>query len=165
MEPQSETQFDLSFDDTSSRSLNTASEAPVSLSPASPLITVLLVEDDVILQGLYYDRFVRSGFEVLQAFDGVEALEMIQKRPDIMLVLLDLMLPKLSGFDVLMHIRGMMHNATLPIVVVSALSDIDDQARALQLGANEYITKGEVLPGTVIEKIHKYALSVQRPAQ
>jgi len=125
-----------------------------------PVITLLLVEDDTILQELYHDRFVRSGFEVIQAFDGMQALEIIQQRKDITLVLLDLMLPKLSGFDVLMQIRGVMKNMTLPIIVVSALSDIDDQARALQLGANEYITKGEVLPGTVIEKINKYAVSM-----
>jgi len=124
-------------------------------------ISILLVEDDTVLQELYFDRFSRSGLQVYQAFDGQEAIDMIQQHQDIDLILLDLMLPKLSGFDVLMHVRKTMQ-LTLPVVVVSALSDIDDQARSLQLGANEYITKGEVLPSTVIEKIHRYAS--QQPA-
>lgn len=128
-------------------------------------IVILLVEDDSILQDLYFDRFSRSGFDVLQAFDGMQALELIEQRADITIVLLDIMLPKLSGFDVLAQVRQNPVHKNLPIVVVSALSDIDDQARALQLGANEYITKGEVLPATVIEKIHKHALSVQRPEE
>lgn len=131
---------------------------------APPPITILLVEDDAILQELYAERFARSGFLVLQAFDGMQALELVQTHSEITIVLLDLMLPKLSGFDVLAHIRQNMKNTTLPVIVVSALSDIDDQARSLQLGANEYITKGEVLPGTVIQKINQYALSVPRPA-
>jgi CheY-like chemotaxis protein len=122
-------------------------------------VHILLVEDDTVLQELYFERFSRSGFTVFQAFDGEEAVALVRDNADIDIVLLDLMLPKLSGFDVLMTIRQQLKRTDLPVVVVSALSDIDDQARSLQLGANEYITKGEVLPGTVIEKINRYALT------
>ena len=127
--------------------------------------TLLLVEDDPILQELYLDRFVSVGFHVIQATDGVQALELLQQHPEIALVLLDVMLPKVSGYDVLMKIRHTPETKDLPVIVVSALADVDDQARAMQLGATDYITKGEMLPGAVIEKIKQYAISIPRPEE
>ena len=125
--------------------------------------TILLVEDDQVLQELYYERFIQSGLNVIQAFDGVEALEKIEKHPEIQLVLLDLMLPKISGYDVLARLKSNPAHKNLPVIVVSALADIDDQAKGLQLGAVEYITKGEMLPGAVINKIKQYVVSIQGP--
>lgn len=127
--------------------------------------TILIVEDDHMLQELYIDRFSSAGLSVLQAFDGMQALQMIDDHPEIQLVLLDIMLPKISGYDVLSQIRHNRDRKNLPVIVVSALADIDDQARGLQLGANDYITKGEMLPGAIIEKIKKYALSVSGATQ
>jgi len=128
--------------------------------PPAFLPTVLLVEDDTVLQELYLERFANSGMNVLQAFDGMQALDMVDKHGEVNLVLLDIMLPKLSGYDVLARLRHDPKHKDLPIIVVSALADIDDQARALQLGATEYITKGEMLPGAIIQKIQQYALPV-----
>lgn len=127
-------------------------------------MTLLLVEDDKILQELYYERFVQAGFTVIQAFDGMQALDKLDTHPEIKLVLLDLMLPKLSGYDVLAHIKQDAETRNIPVIIVSALADVDDQARGLQLGAAEYITKGEMLPAAVIEKIKQYVLSVPRDA-
>jgi len=126
--------------------------------------TILLVEDDQILQELYGDRFRAAGFEVIQAFDGMEALDQLNAHPEVQLVLLDVMLPKLSGYDVLAQIKHNPETKQTPVIIVSALADIDDQARGLQLGAADYITKGEMLPGAVIEKIKQYVLSIPRPA-
>lgn len=123
--------------------------------------TILLVEDDQVLQELYYERFIQSGLTVIQAFDGIEALEKIEQHPEIQLVLLDLMLPKISGYDVLARLKSNPAHHNLPVIVVSALADIDDQAKGLQLGAVEYITKGEMLPGAVINKIKQYVVSIQ----
>lgn len=131
--------------------------------PLNP--TILLVEDDRVLQELYMERFSSAGLTVLQAYDGSEALDMLDQHPDIQLVLLDLMLPKISGYDVLAQIKKDPSKRNLPVIIVSALADIDDQARGLQLGAADYITKGEMLPGAVIEKIKQYVLSVPRPTQ
>jgi len=128
--------------------------------PAPTKATILLVEDDTVLQELYLERFAVSGLTVLQAYDGMQALEMMEQHPEIQLVLLDIMLPRLSGYDVLARARHDPKHKELPIIVVSALADIDDRARALQLGATEYITKGEMLPGAIIEKIQQYAISV-----
>ena len=128
-------------------------------------ITLLIVEDDRVLQDLYMDSFGEAGFTLLQAFDGMEALEQVKAHPEISLVLLDVMLPKLSGYDVLSQIRHTAPNPKVPVIIVSALGDIDDQARGLQLGATDYITKGEMLPSAVIEKIKNYALPVPGPTQ
>ncbi|HSI20484.1 MAG TPA: response regulator [Verrucomicrobiae bacterium] len=125
-------------------------------------VTILLVEDDKILQELYYERFVQAGFTVVQAFDGLQALDKLETHPEIKLVLLDLMLPRLSGYDVLAHVKQDATTRNIPVIIVSALADVDDQARGLQLGAAEYITKGEMLPAAVIEKIKQYVLSVPR---
>ena len=126
--------------------------------------TILIVEDDKVLQELYYERFTSAGLTVLQAFDGLQALDRLETHNEIQLVLLDLMLPKMSGYDVLARIKHDAVTRDIPVIIVSALADVDDQARGLQLGASEYITKGEMLPGVVIEKIKQYVLSVPGPA-
>lgn len=123
-------------------------------------IKILLVEDDRVLQELYVDRFLSAGFQVVQAFDGEQALELLEENPDVKLVLLDIMIPKMSGYDVLAHIKRNEATKFIPVIIVSALGDIDDQARGLQLGADDYITKGEMLPGAVVEKIKEYVVSI-----
>jgi DNA-binding response OmpR family regulator len=127
--------------------------------------TILLIEDDRVLQELYLDRFTTAGFKVVQAFDGMQALDVLEAHPEVKLVLLDIMIPKLSGYDVLAQIKRNPQNRQLPVIIVSALGDIDDQARGLQLGATDYITKGEMLPGAVVEKIKQYVLSLPGTAK
>lgn len=124
--------------------------------------TILLVEDDRVLQELYAERFAMEGLRVIQAYDGLEALDRLEAHPEVQLILLDLMLPKLSGYDFLAQLKRDSDKANIPVIIVSALADVDDQARGLQLGAVDYITKGEMLPGAVIEKIKEYVLSVPR---
>jgi DNA-binding response OmpR family regulator len=135
-------------------------QPPVQAQPEAVTHTILIVEDDKVLQELYYDRFTAAGLTVVQAFDGLQALDRMESHPEIQLVLLDLMLPKMSGYDVLAQLKRSADKRDIPVIIVSALADVDDQARGLQLGAAEYITKGEMLPGVVIEKIKAYVLSV-----
>jgi DNA-binding response OmpR family regulator len=130
----------------------------------APLPILLLVEDDAMLQELYAEAFRAAGFEVLQALDGQQALELVTARADIRLVVLDLMLPKVSGYDVLAHVRAA-YGKQFPVIVVSALADIDDKARGLQLGATDYITKGDLPPAEVIEMLKKYAVSIPGPTE
>lgn len=137
-----------------------AEPAPQTPPAEGPTHTILIVEDDKVLQELYYDRFTAAGLTVVQAFDGLQALDRMESHPEVQLVLLDLMLPKMSGYDVLAQLKHSADKRDIPVIIVSALADVDDQARGLQLGAAEYITKGEMLPGVVIEKIKAYVLSV-----
>lgn len=135
-------------------------QVPQAPTPVAGEHTILIVEDDKILQELYLDRFQAAGLKVIQAFDGLQAIDRLDAHPEIQLVLLDLMLPKMSGYDVLAQLKHRTDTRDIPVIIVSALADVDDQARGLQLGAAEYITKGEMLPGVVIEKIKQYVLSV-----
>lgn len=125
--------------------------------------TLLLVEDDLILQDLYAERFRQEGVSVLQASDGQQAVELIDSHEEINIILLDLMLPKVSGYDVLVHVRQK-HGRSFPVIIVSALSDINDQARGLQLGATDYLTKGELPPSEVVSRVIAHVLPVQVPA-
>ncbi len=127
--------------------------------------TILVVEDDRILQELYLERFTSSDLQVLQAFDGMQAVDIVAAHPEIALVVLDIMIPRLSGYDVLSRLRREPATKQLPIICVSALGDLDDKARALQLGATDYVTKGEMLPGAVVEKIKGYVLPVPGPEE
>lgn len=117
--------------------------------------TIILVEDNPILQELYAERFELAGITVLQAFDGQQALDIAEEHPEANLVLLDLMLPVMSGFDVLAQLKRNPATRHLPVIIVSALAEVGDRAKGLQLGAVDYITKGDVLPMTVIDRITK----------
>lgn len=117
--------------------------------------TIILVEDNPILQELYAERFGLAGITVLQAFDGQQALDVAEEHPEANLVLLDLMLPVMSGFDVLAQLKRNPATRHIPVIIVSALAEVGDRAKGLQLGAIDYITKGDVLPMTVIDRITK----------
>lgn len=96
--------------------------------------TILVVDDDVEIGNMLQELFAREGYTVLRAYSGTEALLMLDgRRPD--LVLLDLMLPGLSGEDILPKLRG------IPAIVLSAKADISDKVRLLRDGAADYMTK------------------------
>ena len=102
--------------------------------------TVLLVEDEDQLRRVMRDLLEAEGYIVCEARDGSEALEeMDRHNPDI--VLLDLNLPNVDGFTVLTQVRSHTHTAELPILVVSARGDEDNEVRALRLGATDFISK------------------------
>ena len=85
-------------------------------------------------------RLERSGFNVLAAASGPEALELV-RRGNIDLVLLDIMMPGMTGIDVLRTLRATRSSAALPVVMVTAKTDSEDVVEALSLGANDYVTK------------------------
>lgn len=101
---------------------------------------ILLIEDDTAIQELVQYTLVKEGFEVLIAADGEKGLELVKKEsPN--LVLLDLMLPLLGGFEVCKLIRAQESTARLPIIILSARDDVVDKVVGLELGADDYISK------------------------
>lgn len=118
--------------------------------------TVLVIEDDVTLQDLYKERFAASGVEILQAYDGKAGLDLLEKNPDIGAILIDLMIPKVSGFQVITRIRQNALNKDVPIVVASVLGDGDARQKSLDLGATDYIAKGDVLIGDLVTQVLRY---------
>lgn len=116
---------------------------------------ILLVEDDDSLANVYLARLEVEGFVVKRVPNGEDALAAaIDFKPD--LVLLDVMMPKVSGFDVLDILRNTPETANLKVVMLTALSQDSDKARADQLGADDYLVKSQVVIADVIERIKQH---------
>lgn len=113
---------------------------------------ILLVEDDTTLAEVYRSRLEMEGFDTKEVNNGEEALSVIQEyKPD--LVLLDAMMPKISGFDVLDIIRNTPATANTHIIMLTALSQPKDKERAESLGVDEYLVKSQVVIGDVIARV------------
>ena len=117
--------------------------------------TVLVVEDEDILQKVLSDRLSEDGWQVEAADDGEEAIEMLAKKK-YALVLLDLLLPKKSGFDVLEEMKNNPEMKDIPVIVLSNLGGDDDIKKALSLGAVDYFVKTQHPIMEIMEKIEKY---------
>ncbi len=119
---------------------------------------VLFVEDDDALASVYVVRLEAEGFAVQRVANGEDALAAaVHFKPD--LVLLDVMMPKVSGFDVLDILRNTPETANLKIIMLTALSQDSDKQRAQDLGVDEYLVKSQVVIGDVVERI-KYHLGL-----
>lgn len=115
---------------------------------------VLVVEDDKFLRGLLSQKLGASGFSVLLAADGREAVDKAkQEKPAV--VLLDLMLPVLDGFEVLKNIKADGEIKSVPVIVLSNLGEKDEVQRALELGAVDYLIKAHFTPDEIIAKVRE----------
>jgi len=113
---------------------------------------ICIVEDDTFLQGLLSTKLSTSGYEVMTVSDGNEAVKKIEEgKPS--LVLLDLMLPGTSGFDILEDIRKNGDLKNLPVIVFSNLSEDVDISRAKELGATEFMIKSNFTLDELLEKV------------
>lgn len=113
---------------------------------------ILLVEDDQALAGVYRARLELEGFAVEQVANGEEALsKIVELRPD--LVVLDAMMPKIDGFDVLDIIRQTPDTMNTRVIMLTALSQPKDKERAKELGADDYLVKSQVVIGDVVARI------------
>lgn len=127
------------------------------ISPSHPK-RILLVEDDDALANVYVTRLQAEGFDVRRVANGEDALaSAIAFSPN--LVLLDVMMPKVSGFDVLDILRNTPDTANLKIIMLTALSQESDQERARSLGVDEYLVKSQVVIADVVERIKHHVAS------
>ena len=116
---------------------------------------ILLVEDDDALANVYLSRLEIEGFDVKRVANGEDALACaIEFKPD--LVLLDVMMPKVSGFEVLDIMRNTPQTAELKVIVLTALSQESDRKRAESLGASDYLVKSQVVIADVIDRIKQH---------
>jgi len=119
---------------------------------------ILLVEDDEALAGVYQARLELEGFEVRQVNNGEDALSAaLDFKPD--LILLDAMMPKISGFDVLDILRNTPETANIRVIMLTALSQPKDKERAENLGVDDYLVKSQVVIGDVVDRV-KHHLGV-----
>lgn len=113
---------------------------------------ILLVEDDLGLATVYKQRLETEGFTVRHVPNGEDALSSATEfKPD--LILLDVMMPKISGFDVLDILRNTPETTNIKIVLLTALSQPKDKEKAKQLGADDYLVKSQVVIADVVERI------------
>jgi two-component system phosphate regulon response regulator PhoB len=125
---------------------------PAPAEPGQHAKRILFVEDDDALANVYLVRLQAEGFDVQRVANGEDALAAaISFKPH--LVLLDVMMPKVSGFDVLDILRNTPETANLKIVMLTALSQESDKKRAQDLGVDEYLVKSQVVIGDVIQRI------------
>jgi two-component system, OmpR family, phosphate regulon response regulator PhoB len=132
-----------------------ASEDPIASAPVVHPKRILLVEDDDALASVYVTRLQTEGFDVRRVANGEDALaSAISYKPD--LVLLDVMMPKVSGFDVLDILRNTPETANLKIIMLTALSQESDKERAESLGVDDYLVKSQVVIADVIERVRHH---------
>jgi CheY-like chemotaxis protein len=114
---------------------------------------ILLVEDDKSLREIYGVRLMAEGYEIVSAGDGEEALAMaIKERPD--LIVSDVMMPKISGFDMLDILRSTTETKNVKVIMMTALSSEDQRARGEALGADRYLVKSQVGIEDVVRTVH-----------
>jgi DNA-binding response OmpR family regulator len=120
---------------------------------------ILLVEDDTALARVYRSRLELEGFEVNEVNNGEQALTAAMSfKPD--LILLDAMMPKISGFDVLDILRNTPETTNIRVIMLTALSQPKDKERAEQLGVDDYLVKSQVVISDVVLRI-KHHLEMQ----
>ena len=115
--------------------------------------TVFVIEDDFFLQGLEVARLKKEGFNVEAAADVEEVKKIIEKKSKVDLILLDLMLPGVDGFEVLKIMRKEENLATVPVIVFTNLSEEKDVEKAKKMGISEYIVKSNLELDDLIKKV------------
>ena len=115
---------------------------------------ILFIEDEVSLQETFGDVFSRQGYEMISALDGEEGLRLV-KSEKLDLILLDLILPKLNGFEVLKQIKEDEETKNIPVIVLTNLEGTGDVEKALELGATTYLVKASYSLEEVLQKVKK----------
>lgn len=116
--------------------------------------TILLAEDDIILSELYTERLKQEGFTVVHASNGEDALILVtETKPS--LIILDIMMPKMNGLDVLKNLKENPETMNIPVIIVTALVQEIEKINKMMNQADAYIVKSEVLPGEIIEQVKK----------
>ena len=124
---------------------------------------ILLVEDDTALATVYRSRLEFEGFDINEVHNGEDALSTaISYKPD--LVLLDAMMPKISGFDVLDILRNTPETTNMRVIMLTALSQPKDKERAEKLGVDDYLVKSEVVISDVVARVKYHLGMTDQPA-
>lgn len=113
---------------------------------------ILIVDDDMTLRELYEERIKAEGYTILSACDGEEAIEKAMKeKPD--LILLDIMMPKINGIDVMKMLREKEETAKIPIIILTALIQEIDKVKDMMKTKDAYLIKSEIMPKDVLDKV------------
>lgn len=123
-------------------------------------LKVAIVEDDTFLAGMYEQKFRMEQMNPLMAYDGEAGLELVKKeKPDI--VLLDIMMPKMDGWEVLQALRAEPSTKAIPVIMLTNLGQKEDVDLALKYGANDYLIKAHFNPQEVIDRVREIVAKQQ----
>jgi len=113
---------------------------------------IFIVEDEPFLSDMYKFKFEQENFEVTSASDGEEALRIIRRqKPDI--ILLDIVMPKLNGFEMLEELKKSPITKSIPVLIFSNLSQKEEIKKGMALGAEDFFIKSNYTPNQVLEKV------------
>jgi DNA-binding response OmpR family regulator len=124
---------------------------------------LLVVEDDPLISRMYEKAFKMSGHDISVAGDGEKALEMLQKgenKPT--LIMLDVMMPKMNGFDVLRKLKEDEKLKNIPVILLTNLAGQEDAEKGLELGAVLYLVKSQYTPKQIVQKVEQIIESYSR---
>lgn len=122
---------------------------------------ILIVDDDMTLRELYEERIKAEGYTILSASDGEEAIEKATKeKPD--LLLLDIMMPKINGIDVMKMLREKEETKNIPIIILTALIQEIDKIKGMMKPYDSYLIKSEIMPKEVVDAIQKSLSKVEK---
>ena len=125
-----------------------------------PKPKILMIEDDRFLRKIYRDKLTKAGFEFIEATNGIEGTnKVISERPD--LVLLDLILPRKNGFDVLIDMKSNKNTKDIPVIILSNLGQESDVKRGLALGAQDYLVKTEISLSEVVDRVKEWLVKTK----
>ncbi|MEK7460923.1 MAG: response regulator [Patescibacteria group bacterium] len=114
--------------------------------------TLLIIDDDPEMRGLYRDRFKEAGFEILEASNGEDGLEIaLSQQPSA--ILLDVMMPKKGGLGVLEILKTMPATKDIPVLILTAYPADEYKEKSLRYGAMSFLSKSETMPGDIVEKV------------
>ncbi|OHA62472.1 MAG: hypothetical protein A3E07_01625 [Candidatus Wildermuthbacteria bacterium RIFCSPHIGHO2_12_FULL_45_9] len=115
---------------------------------------ILCIEDEAVIQKTLADTFEKSGYQAVSALDGAAGLRLAKEtKPD--LILLDLILPKMDGFEVLRHLKDDAQTKAIPVIVLTNLEQMQDIQRVLDLGATTYLVKANYNLEELVEMVQK----------
>ena len=118
------------------------------------MVKILLVEDEKSIRDLYEIKLTKSGFEVITADNGGNGWELAQKElPD--LILLDVMMPVMNGFEVLKRLREKTETKDIPVIILSNYGEVDQVTNGFLVGATDYLIKAEHTPADVVQIINE----------
>ncbi len=107
---------------------------------AGQVYSILVVDDNEMNRDLLTRRLERQGYRVTTAVDGQQALDILS-RDEFHLVLLDIMLPVINGYQVLEHMKADQSSSHIPVIITTSLDEADEKAKCIELGADDYLTK------------------------
>lgn len=126
--------------------------------------SIVLVEDDSFISGMYQTKLTSLGYQVEIMDDGEKAAARLKQDPLPDLVLLDIVLPKKDGFEILEEVRKEDRTKDLPVILLTNLGQKPDVERGIKMGADDYIIKAHFTPSEVVEKIQQVFTNRQEAA-